>query len=362
MLLRPNGFVAWPSEAAIEHEDAAQAASPANLKKSENPSVRPAAVLTMGGEIASDECTPLIFVTESALITKRAPFLGPAPIGKDANSNSRIMTAAVKCGACRTEVELPSFTMAFQPIVDIETRDIYAYEALVRPTGGGTAADVLEQITNLNRYSFDQACRVKAIELAARLEMVTFLSINFLPNAVYQPAACLQKTFEAAERANFPLHHLIFEVTENEPARDVGHLQSIFKEYRRHGMITAIDDFGAGHSGLNMLADFQPDLVKIDMALTRAIHTHDVRRKIASAIIGLCKALNITVVAEGIETVEEAALLRELGVRLFQGYLFARPAVEQLPRVSGAVIDAVLSTHETLLLGSGTLIPQLARA
>ena len=158
-----------------------------------------------------------------------------------------------RCRACRTDVALPPFTMAFQPIVDIETAETYAYEALVRPLGGGSAYDVLSQITDENRYAFDQACRVKAITLAARLEMSSLLSINFLPNAVYQPAACLQKTFEAADKAHFPLHHLMFEVTENEPARDVGHLQNIFSEYKRHGMITAIDDFrgrtfGAEHA------------------------------------------------------------------------------------------------------------------
>jgi EAL domain-containing protein (putative c-di-GMP-specific phosphodiesterase class I) len=113
---------------------------------------------------------------------------------------------------------------------------------------------------------------------------------------VYQPAACLEKTFEAAERAHFPLHHLIFEVTENEPSRDVGHLQDIFTEYTRHGMITAIDDFGAGHSGLNMLADFQPDVIKIDMALTRAINTDPVRYEITRAVVGLCARLHISVV------------------------------------------------------------------
>jgi EAL domain-containing protein (putative c-di-GMP-specific phosphodiesterase class I) len=260
-------------------------------------------------------------------------------------------TAKVKCGACRAEVSLPSFTMAFQPIVDIDSTDIYAYEALVRPTGGGSAADVLSQINAENRYSFDQACRVKAIELAARLEMQALLSINFLPNAVYQPAACLQKTFEAAERARFPVHHLMFEVTENEPTRDVGHLQSIFSEYKRHGMITAIDDFGAGHSGLNMLADFQPDVLKIDMALTRDIHDDEVRTKIAGAIVGLCRSLHITVIAEGIETMEEAVALRALGVHLFQGYLFARPVVEQLPQVPASVIDGVHAACESMLLG-----------
>jgi len=237
--------------------------------------------------------------------------------------------------------------MAFQPIVDIETSEVYAYEALVRPVGGGTAHDVLSKITEENRYAFDQGCRVKAITLAARLEMSALLSINFLPNAVYQPAACLQKTFEAAESACFPLHHLMFEVTENEPSRDIGHLQNIFSEYKRHGMLTAIDDFGAGHSGLNMLADFQPDLLKIDMALTRAINTDTVRHKIARAIIGLCKSLNVSVIAEGVETIQEAVALRELGIRLFQGYLFAKPAVEKLPRIAEEAVDTIHAACET---------------
>ncbi len=152
----------------------------------------------------------------------------------------------------------PEFTMAFQPIVDVMTGEIYAFEALVRPPNGGGAIDVLNQVTDENRYTFDQACRVKAITLAARLGMQSFLSINFLPNAVYQPAACIQLTLESAARAKFPLHHIIFEVTESEPTRDPEHLAGIFAEYKRHGMLTAIDDFGAGHSGLNLLAQFQP--------------------------------------------------------------------------------------------------------
>ena len=240
--------------------------------------------------------------------------------------------------------------MAFQPIVDIEDGSLFAYEALVRPIGGGTAISVLSQIDDDNRYAFDQACRVQAITLAARLQMTALLSINFLPNAVYQPAACLQKTFEAAARANFPLHHLMFEVTENEPARDVAHLQGIFKEYKRHGMITAIDDFGAGHSGLNMLADFQPDVLKIDMALTRGIHADPIRYEISKAIVDLCRRLHVSVIAEGIETMEEAVALRGLGVRLFQGYLFAKPAIEELPQVSQALIEQIAARHAAAML------------
>jgi EAL domain-containing protein (putative c-di-GMP-specific phosphodiesterase class I) len=242
--------------------------------------------------------------------------------------------------------------MAFQPIVDIESGAAYAYEALVRPMGGGSAYDVLRQINDENRYAFDQACRIKAITWAARLQMDSLLSINFMPNAVYQPAACLQKTFEAAERAGFPFNRLMFEVTEDEPARDVAHLQNIFAEYKRHGMLTAIDDFGAGHSGLNMLADFQPDVIKIDMALTRAINTDRVRYEIAHAIVALCERLRISVVAEGVETLEEAVTLCGIGVRLFQGYLFAKPATELLPHISRSVVDRVLAIHAERLLNS----------
>ena len=82
-------------------------------------------------------------------------------------------------------VRAPDFTMAFQPIVDLVTGEIYAFEALVRPLNGGGAIDVLNQVTDENRYTFDQACRVKAITPASQLGMQSFLSINFLPNAVY---------------------------------------------------------------------------------------------------------------------------------------------------------------------------------
>jgi len=236
--------------------------------------------------------------------------------------------------------------MAFQPIVDLETSEVYAYEALVRPLRGGSAADILGRMNDQNRYAFDQMCRVKAIELAARLELDGFLSINFLPNAVYEAATCLDKTLEAARRAHFPLHHLIFEITENEPTKNIRQFKEIFSQHKRHGMITAIDDFGAGHSGLNMLADFQPDIIKIDMELTRNIHRDTVRRSITRAIISLCKDLKISVIAEGVETIDEAVTLRSLGVSLFQGYLFAKPEAGRLPMIASGAIDAVLAAHE----------------
>ncbi|WP_372396619.1 EAL domain-containing protein [Azospirillum sp. HJ39] len=217
--------------------------------------------------------------------------------------------------------------MAFQPIVDIAAGGVWAHEALVRGTEGQGAGWVLGQVTDANRYAFDQSCRIKAIELAASLPMDgARLSINFLPNAVYKAETCIRATLAAARRTGFPTDRIIFEVTENERVVDHDHLKSIFTEYKRQGFLTAIDDFGSGYSGLNLLAEFQPDIIKLDMALTRNIDADRARRSIVKAILTVCDDLGIIPIAEGIETADEAKTLRDLGVTLMQGYLFARPA------------------------------------
>ncbi len=237
------------------------------------------------------------------------------------------------CMACAEGAGLAfDFTMAFQPIVNIQSRSIFGYEALVRGINQESAAEILDQVNDENRYRFDQVCRVKAIQLAARLGLQTFLSINFLPNAVYRPETCIRTTLEAAAKYNFPSDHIIFEVTEGERVTNHQHLIEIFQEYKRLGFKTAIDDFGAGYAGLNLLAEFQPDIVKIDMGLTRDIHTHKPRRAIVLGILKVCEELGCTVIAEGIEQPEELAVLHDAGVHLFQGYLFARPGFEHLPQ------------------------------
>lgn len=102
--------------------------------------------------------------------------------------------AAIGCSACRQMPDLFPFTMAFQPVVDLQDHRIDAHEALVRGPNGEGAASVLAQLNAENLYAFDQACRIKAIELAARLKLGCQLNINFLPNAVYEPRACIRWT------------------------------------------------------------------------------------------------------------------------------------------------------------------------
>ncbi|MCU0931230.1 MAG: EAL domain-containing protein [Serpentinimonas sp.] len=234
------------------------------------------------------------------------------------------------CAECKNGSALGfDFTMALQPIVDIKTRTVFAYEALVRGLGGEPAASVLGRVSEQNRYRFDQSCRVKAVELASRLGLLTYLSINFMPNAVYRPELCIRTTLEAAERYNFPTSALIFEFTEDEQLKDTAHLKAIVAHYRKQGFLTAIDDFGAGYARFDLLYEVPTDIVKFDMALTRNIDKDPRRRTIVQHNIRMLEGLSVRVVAEGIETRGEMQVLRDLGVDLMQGYYFAQPALER---------------------------------
>lgn len=243
------------------------------------------------------------------------------------------MTTSTSCEGCRaadaTAFAIP-FTMAFQPIVDLAGGRIWGYEALVRGLGGEGAHQVLSQVNKQNRYAFDQACRVKAVELAARQlgDQHSKLSINFMPNAVYEPAACIRATLAAASRMQFDTSRLMFEFTENENIVDVAHVQHIVEEYRRMGFTTALDDFGAGYAGLSLLARFQTDLIKIDMELVRDIDSSRVKQAIVRSLVSLARELNIFLLAEGVETEAELRMLRSAGIDLFQGYYFAKPRLE----------------------------------
>jgi EAL domain-containing protein (putative c-di-GMP-specific phosphodiesterase class I) len=236
-------------------------------------------------------------------------------------------------GPCAGCASFPvSITAAFQPIVHLPTRRVYGYEALVRGMAQEPAQAILSMVTDENKYSFDQACRRTAIAEASRLGLKdAYLSINFLPGAMYDPATCIKGTLAAAAAYGFPLDRIVFEVTEGERVTDHDHLQAIFTEYRRHGLRTAIDDFGEGYSGLGLLARFQPHIVKLDLRLVRGIHRSRPQRAIVAAVNTLCRDLDLTLIAEGVETTEELAALSDIGLELFQGYLFARPGFRSLP-------------------------------
>ncbi|WP_110666547.1 EAL domain-containing protein [Salinicola halophilus] len=234
------------------------------------------------------------------------------------------------CGRCDKPLDF-DFTMAFQPLVDVASDRIYGYEALVRGTAGESAFSVLSRVDETTLYRFDQACRVRAIEMADGLGANALLSINFLPNAVYEPQACIQATLETAERVGWPTDRLCFEITETESVRDRRHLKNIVESYRAMGLQVALDDFGTGHANLDLLIDISPDVLKLDRQLISGIPQSPRQQIIVDQIISLAERLEIKLVAEGVETLEEARWLYRRGITRQQGYWYARPITEQLP-------------------------------
>jgi blue light- and temperature-responsive anti-repressor len=228
---------------------------------------------------------------------------------------------------------MPAFSYAFQPIVDTASRQVYSYEALVRGPQGEPAYQVLEAVAPTDKYRFDQASRVAAIALAARLHLPCRLNLNLLPQGLFEQEDPLTVTLAIARAHGIAAERLILEVTEGEVIADYANLGRRLNTYRAQGVRFAIDDFGAGYSGLNLLADFQPDQIKIDMNLVRGIERHGPRQAIVRAIAQACEDLGVDVVAEGVETQGEYAWLADQGIQLFQGYYFARPAFEALAEV-----------------------------
>jgi len=227
----------------------------------------------------------------------------------------------------------PNFTFAFQPIVDVNAREVISYEALIRGPGNESAYQILKQVPAERLLIFDQKARVEAIVLATRLGIDCNLNLNFIPQNLHSSTTSILSTLEAANRSHLAIERIVLEVTEGEIIADQTRFADHINEYRGLGLKVAIDDFGAGYSGLNLLANFQPDQIKLDLTLVRGIESHGPRQAIVRAIGQVCSDLGIDVIAEGVESGAEYTWLAAEGVRLFQGYLFAKPAFESFPLV-----------------------------
>jgi len=223
------------------------------------------------------------------------------------------------------------FAYAFQPIVDAVDRKIVSYEALIRGAHGEPASEVFSRVPPEDMYRFDAAGRVAAIEQASQLGICCDLNLNLLPQSLLLSTSSIESMLEAAAKYDLPIKRIVIEVTEGEMIHDHVRFSQLINIYRRQGLKVAIDDFGAGYSGLNLLAEFQPDQIKMDMALMRGIESNGPRQAIVRAIASVCVDLGIDLMAEGVETLDEFQWLKDEGIRLFQGYLFAKPGFASLP-------------------------------
>lgn len=227
----------------------------------------------------------------------------------------------------------PEYSFAFQPVVDAVAHKVVGWEALVRGAWDEPAWQVLNQIAPEQLHGFDQRARSEAVALAGRMGIEGALHLNFLPRGLDSNPKSVFNTIEAAQKAGLTADRIVLEAPENELIEDRVRFRALMKDARRRGVRLAIDDFGATYASLTILDDLEPDQIKLDMRLIRSVERPGPRQAILRAIRRACYDLKIEVIAEGVETAAEYDFLAGQRVRLFQGYLFARPAFEAFPAV-----------------------------
>jgi len=221
-------------------------------------------------------------------------------------------------------------SFAFQPIVSAADGTIFSYEALLRGTNQESASEVLNRYPSTRQTAFHDESRTLALHWAAFRKLSTHLNVNIMPSVVTSSPAAIPSMLEAAKRFHISPKQIVLEILESEIIGSLKGLSGALRDYRSTGLLFAIDDFGAGYAGLNLLAEFQPDFLKLDLRLVRDVEKMGPKQAIVRGIRRTCTDLGIEIIAEGVETESEFRWLREEGIRLFQGYLFARPAFEEL--------------------------------
>lgn len=225
-----------------------------------------------------------------------------------------------------------AFTHAFQPIVDADQKEIVSYEVLLRGKHNESCSALLQQVDPDQRKAFDQHSRNRAIALASELGLSCSLNLNFTPDSIlFEDGKYVDETIRTARDYGITSEQIVLEILESEIIRNIDALLQALNNLRRKGATIAVDDFGSGYAGLNLLADVQPDLIKLDMNLIRNIHENGARQSIVKAISLVCLDLGIDLLAEGVENKEEFTFLKDTGISLFQGFFFAKPGLECFP-------------------------------
>ncbi len=223
-----------------------------------------------------------------------------------------------------------SITTVFQPIVNLKDGEIIGYEALSR----GPLESTLHSPDNLFKaaakcdksWDLESLCRTKSIEKSSGLSKDKYLFLNVDPAIFKDEKFKKGFTKEFLATHNMSPDSIIFEITEKTAIGDYPSFKLSLDHYVNQGYKIAIDDTGAGYSGLKTLAEIKPHYIKIDMDLIRNIDKDTFKQAIIKTFVSLSNTTSMKLIAEGIETEEELSTLINLGVYAGQGFFLLRPA------------------------------------
>lgn len=219
-----------------------------------------------------------------------------------------------------------SCQFALQPIVEPSEGKISSLEALIRGNDGGSPEHFFSSLDPDKIYEIDLQTKAYAFALAEKLGIGNHkIAVNLLPMSLVNVPGAVAFLADQIKKYGLKPEQVVIEVTENEMISGFNQFNSAIKQLRAEGIGLAIDDFGSGYAGLSLLTRFQPDKIKIDREIVSNIHLSGPKQAIVRSIVSCCSDLEITLVAEGIEKIEEWCWLESAGIRRFQGFLFARP-------------------------------------
>lgn len=260
----------------------------------------------------------------------------------------------------------------FQPIVELASKRIIGYEGLIR----GPSNSFLHSPLNLFETAEQHGLLLQTERLARRVTIQRFadltlgeakLFLNVSPESLVQPAFRPGETRALLAELGLTPEQVVIELTETRPTLDVKLLHEAVNHYRSMGFAIAIDDLGEGFSSLRLWSELRPDYVKIDKHFIQGLHLDPVKQQFVSAIQRIANGVSARIIAEGVETAEELALLRKLGIHCVQGYFLGRPEVtpsQQLPMAAHQLLSAADHAHRSrnLLVRSSQVAGQLLRA
>ena len=243
----------------------------------------------------------------------------------------------------------------FQPIVSLRDGSVYGYEALSRGPHGSEMESpgmLFECAQKFNRlWELELLCRTKAIETLYALQAKIRLFLNVNPSIMHDPKFQQGFTKDYLSQYSISAEDVIFEITEREAISNVADFTKTIRNYKEQNYKIAIDDAGAGYSGLNLISDICPHFIKIDMNLIRDIDKDVTKQSLVKSMREFAALSNTYLIAEGIETESELLKLIDIGVDFGQGYLIQRPLPELLP-IADPVLQLICEAdkHKSLIL------------
>ena len=233
-------------------------------------------------------------------------------------------------------------SVVFQPIVRMDSFEIFAYEALVR-----CRLEAFLDPTELFRRAVEENCTGRLGRLIREVAVPLCSGVPLFLNV--HPVEMRERWLvRPDDPLNFHDHHLYLEVTESVPFEHFNLCNSVLRELRaRTNVLLVVDDLGAGYSNLGRILELEPRVVKLDRSLIMGVTQGTRQQKLVAGVVRLCVEMGADVVAEGIETMEELEALSRLGIHYGQGYLFARPGFP-LPTVDAKGIRAQVTRAQAV--------------